>query len=273
MSLRKMTLAGSWYPHSNDEIAKMLSVWTRGNDSRDDYVSAVVPHAGWYYSGKIAARAAQCVCGDRELIVIVGGHLPPGHSVLAALEAEFEVPGRKVSNRLDLIAKLRKKINIDEDVYQDNTVEIVLPMASYFAPGADFLWLRAPADMTAVQLAAEVFQITSDENINTALLGSTDLTHYGSNYYFQPAGGGEAALKWVKEENDAGIISRMLSMDAKAVIEHADKNKSACSAGAAAAAMEFARLSGTVEGRLNDYATSYDIRPAESFVGYAGVLF
>ncbi len=268
-----MTLAGSWYPRTAKEVSKTLSDWRMTEDEGGRYSSAVVPHAGWYYSGKTASEALSGACIGKDMIFIVGGHLPSGHPVLAAQEDELEVPGGAAVNRLDILERLRKAIVIEEDVYRDNTVEVVLPMAQYYAPEADFLWLRAPADISSIKLAGEIFRITAELNINAAVIGSTDLTHYGSSYYFQPAGSGDAALKWVKEKNDAGIIRDIVKMDPSAVIDNAKKNKAACSAGAAAAAVEFGRLKGVPKGRLVNYTTSYDIRPAESFVGYAGIVF
>ena len=41
------------------------------------------------------------------------------------------------------------------------------------------------------------------------ILGSTDLTHYGYNYGFTPKGTGEAAVEWVKNENDRKIVDLM----------------------------------------------------------------
>ena len=51
------------------------------------------------------------------------------------------------------------------------------------------------------------------------------------------------------------------------------REHSACSAGAAAAAAEYARLQGASKGRLIRYTTSWDVYPADSFVGYAAIVF
>lgn len=272
MKLRKMILAGAWYPDSSEDVERTLSSWA-GGEAEAAGSAAVVPHAGWYYSGKIAARTLSGVCSGAELIVVIGGHLPAGAGVLGAFEDAFEIPGRAVRNRPDIITELQKEINIEEDLYRDNTVEVVLPMAAYFVPEADFLWLRAPADSSAAGIGDAIWEITEKKNIKTVVVGSTDLTHYGSSYNFQPEGRGNAAVDWVKKVNDAGIISRMLKMDTEAVIEHALKHKSACSAGAAAAAISFGALKGVGEGQLVEYSTSWDVSPSESFVGYAGIRF
>ena len=82
-----------------------------------------------------------------------------------------------------------------------------------------------------------------------------------------------ATLAWVREVNDRRFIDAVLAMDVEAVIERALGERSACSAGGALAAMGFARERGVSRGELLRYCTSRDVHPAESFVGYAGIVF
>jgi hypothetical protein len=80
-------------------------------------------------------------------------------------------------------------------------------------------------------------------------------------------------VKWVKEVNDKEYVDRALAMDATGVLRVAASDQSSCSAGATAAAISAARTMGASKANLVDYYTSYDIRPDNSFVGYAGILF
>jgi AmmeMemoRadiSam system protein B len=273
MNIRRSNLAGTWYPNRKREIDEFLVTNIERDAEPEIHYAAIVPHAGWVYSGKTAAAAAGKVCVGKELIAVIGGHLPAGYPIVAAVEDFIEVPEGKVKNRTDLIKKLSERIEIENDNLRDNTVEVIMPMASYFAENADFLWLRAPSDLKAIRLADELYTLLTEEGINAGVIGSTDLTHYGVNYSFTPKGSGPEALKWVKEINDAGIIKQMTEMNPEKLIEHSEKNRSACSAGAAAVAVQFAKLNNVKKGVLTGYTTSYDITPADSFVGYAGIIF
>ena len=273
MKTRKSNLAGTWYPDDPGQVSEMLESWTEDTRAENNLVSAVVPHAGWYYSGSIAAKCIKAAASGRDLVIIAGGHRAPGSRTAAAFEESFESPGGRVPNALGILDKLKGIISIEEDLRPDNTVEIIIPAAAYFSPDAEILWLRMPADEAAVEAAGAVFEEVKSSGRNAVLIGSTDLTHYGANYGFKPAGSGPEALEWVKEVNDAEIIQKMLEMDADGLLRHAREHSSACSAGAAASAVEYARRSGTAEGRLVEYRTSYDVQPAESFVGYAGIVF
>ena len=64
------------------------------------------------------------------------------------------------------------------------------------------------------------------------VLGSTDLTHYGSNYNFSPSDSLNDPLKWV-EESDRRILKAMMEMNPEKVLNEAKTSQSACSAGAA----------------------------------------
>ena len=62
-------------------------------------------------------------------------------------------------------------------------------------------------------------------------------------------------------------------MNGDAALSLAAKRGSACSAGAAAAAIGFALETGATEARLLAYSTSLEVRRDDSFVGYAAVAF
>jgi AmmeMemoRadiSam system protein B len=80
-------------------------------------------------------------------------------------------------------------------------------------------------------------------------------------------------VNWVKKENDKGFIDRALEMDIEGLLTHAEKNDSACSAGAAASAVATCKALGAKKGVLLDYYTSYEIMPDDSFVGYGGIAY
>ena len=270
---RRPLLSGSWYPDSKNEIEGMINRWLTGEERSPEGCAAIVPHAGWYFSGKTAARTLGAVLRDQELMVVVGGHLPAGSSIIAAYENEIETPAGILRNRTDLLGMLGRRVSISEDIFDDNTVEIVMPMIKVLFPETDILWVRTPADKSAIVLADAIYETAAEAGVKTAVIGSTDLTHYGLNYRYYPEGTGSSAVEWAKKENDAEIIELFRTFMHEEGLKHAEKKRSACSAGAAVCAARFAELNGRVEGRLVEYSNSYDIRPSDSFVGYAGIIF
>ena len=56
--IRPAALMGQWYPQSADACARFLdAVPTTEVEAPRDAVAAIVPHAGWVYSGAIAFEA------------------------------------------------------------------------------------------------------------------------------------------------------------------------------------------------------------------------
>lgn len=268
---REPVLSGSWYPDKMNQISKILNEWTEDIESEENHFAAVVPHAGWFYSGRIAASVLKKI-GRKDIFFIAGGHLPAGASVVAAPEDEIITPAGIIRNRVDIIDNLRSTFQIENDLRPDNTVEIVLPIIKYLYPESDIVWLRLPPDSKAL-LAADAVCNLNLKNESAAFIGSTDLTHYGDDYGYIPVGNGPEGLKWVKEKNDSEIIELLLNQRYEKALMHGNKNRSACSIGAAVAAARYAERNGILKGVLDSYSTSYDTAPAESFVGYAGLMY
>jgi hypothetical protein len=275
MTTRRRTLPPGWYPDTPAETRAAIKEYLDELPATDvkEAAAVVAPHAGWEFSGRTALEAIRCLPSDLETVVVVGGHLSPSDPVMVAGEDELETPLGNISSDGDLLFALRKILPLQTDRQADNTVEIQLPFVKYLLPRARALYLRAPPSLEAIRLGQAVASAARALSRKTAVLGSTDLTHYGANYGFTPAGKGERALSWVREVNDREFIDRLLAMDAEGALDHAEESRSACSAGGAVAALAFGRSRGVKQGTLIRYMTSSDVYPGESFVGYAGIAF
>ncbi|MGD9326044.1 MAG: AmmeMemoRadiSam system protein B, partial [Desulfobacterales bacterium] len=62
-------------------------------------------------------------------------------------------------------------------------------------------------------------------------------------------------------------------LDPEKIITEARSSQNACCAGAAATAIETAKLLGADRADELAYTTSYDKSPGDSFVGYVGIVF
>jgi len=197
----------------------------------------------------------------------------PADRIVSAFEDAYETPLGDLRADTALRQRLAGAMELEEDRERDNTVEVHLPLVRFLTPGVLVLGLRAPPSPLSESLGEAIADAAAALGRRVAVAGSTDLTHYGSNYGYAPAGRGEDALRWVREVNDRRIIDRMLALDVAEALARARRERSACSIGGAAAAMSFARKSGAGSGTLVRYATSWDVVPGESFVGYAGILY
>jgi len=283
MPLRRRALPRGWYPDDPEAVGKLVGAWTGAAPGPGGALAAISPHAGWAFSGVVAARAVSALRSPGApgvappTVAVVGGHLPPGARPLAAGESAYETPLGPLEADLELLSALesalgdRVSLGADEEV--DNSVEVLLPLVAAILPGSRALWLRAPNDGSAAALGAALAGAARAIGRSLLVLGSTDLTHYGPHYGFSPMGRGRDAESWVRDVNDRRFIQAVLDLDAERAVAVGEAERSACSSGAAAAALSFALASGASRAELLAYATSLDVRRDESFVGYGAFGF
>ena len=277
VTLRKAALEGGWYPRDGGELLRLLARWLPERVEGKAF-AALAPHAGWIYSGKLSALAVASL-RPSETIAVVGGHLGFRDPMLCAYEENFETTGGILETDSELRAALIVELRDSglsaplEDEEADNSVEVILPLVKALQPQARILWLRCPPRSDSKELGAALGRAAAFLGRKVSCIGSTDLTHYGPAYGFTPAGKGAEAEAWVRRVNDKAFVDALLDMNCESALLVARKHGSACSAGAAAAALGFALEAGATEASLLGYSTSLDVRRAESFVGYAALAF
>jgi hypothetical protein len=283
MSLRKAAFSGSWYPASDracqDRIRQFVEEGKSHTTTIAEPVGGIVPHAGWYFSGSIACNVIHRLAMHRspDVVVVFGMHLHPGSPRIIMPEGEWETPfgplavdtvlAGELTNRYDFHLESPDRFN------QDNTIELQMPFIRYFFKDARVVAMGVPPTEETLALAESVVAAARKLNLKIAVIGSTDLTHYGPNYGFTSKGFGSDAVEWVRRENDRKVIEAMLRMDPPAVIREGLSHDNACCSGAAAAAIAAGKALGAERAEELLYATSYDKSPGDSFVGYVGVLF
>jgi hypothetical protein len=276
MTVRKRALPEGWYPDdeasARAELDACFEQARRASATEGRAVSAVAPHAGWYFCGSLAASAVASLRHDAQTIVVCGGHLSEADSSLMAMEDAFSTPFGLCHADAELRNTLSARFSFLSDSRPDNTVEVLLPIVKRRFPDAKVLWLRLPASLDAFRIGTAIAEASSALGKSIAVLGSTDLTHYGPNYGFVPKGTGGQAERWVRETNDRRLIDALLAGDAKEALSRALEEGSACSPGGALAALGFASALGAA-GRLMAYGTSADRMPSASFVGYAAICW
>ncbi len=280
---RRPDFAGSWYPGDKTGILRAIKAFeassARPRILRDDLVGGIVPHAGWSYSGRLAANVIQALSerSRPDTVVLFGGHLGPGMkpNIMAAGEWETPLGNLPVDAELaaPLLAAFRFIEETPEDHDHDNTIELQMPFIKHYLPGAKVVGIGAPPEDVSFAIAEAIIKAARALGRNLIVIGSTDLTHYGPNYGMAPKGLGPDAVRWVKDVNDKKAVDFMTALDATGVREEALRHHNACCMGAASTAVHLAKLLGATRGEVLDYYTSFDVSPNASFVGYAGIVF
>lgn len=286
---RPMDFGGSWYPAEADACRRAIESYPHDSQSRSAPGAGeaavprarmvIAPHAGWTYSGRLAALAWRALADDPavQLVIVLGGHLRASDPIVAATEGEWETPfgAFRLHGGFDAHLARLEPVRWERGgrYHPDNSTELQLPFAKWKYPRAELLALRVPPSDRSIALGDALAGYLETSGLNAVAVASTDLTHYGPNYDFTPKGRGPQALAWVCEDNDPAFIAAVAGGDPRVVLEVNRRRRNACSAGAVIALTELARQRGLRFTPLS-HATSADVagEDSENFVGYlAGV--
>jgi MEMO1 family protein len=278
MTMRKRALPRGWYPGTADECNREIDGFLQGfTPPEGTWHGGIVPHAGWYFSGRAAAKVINTLASSAraDRVVLYGGHLQGASDPVVYTEDWWETPlgPQPMDAQIASVLVSRNKAVAASRMFNDNTVEIQLPLIRRLLPDIPLLAVHAPSSMAATSLSLAVAECLEAKGLTAVYIGSADLTHYGPNYGFTPKGTGNAAVQWVKEENDRSLIDKAVAMDAEGLLSDSRGKHNTCSAGPIAAVITSVAKLGVKQGKLLDYYTSYDVMPDSSFVGYAAIVY
>nr|WP_319393174.1 AmmeMemoRadiSam system protein B [uncultured Desulfobacter sp.] len=292
MGVKKMAFAGSWYPGSADQCRSAIKRFTddprigENTNVLENPVAGIVPHAGWIYSGKLACRVFyELAHGSRvvDSIVLFGVHMHAASPAFVLDCTAVDTPLGSIEIDRELTRALVRRVEIEGNNLEqlghnrfpeENTLELQYPFIKYFFPHARLVVCAVPPSHAAQALGVAAVEVAKELGRSLAVVGSTDMTHYGPRFGFEPAGSGQAAFDWVSKENDAAAIEALTAMDEKQIVHQGVSRHNMCCAGAACAAAAAAKKMGAVKGVCLDYASSFDpLQPNDDFVGYCTVIF
>ncbi len=267
--MRKPVVAGQFYPDKVKDLdnaiiesfthplgpgeVPALSVKREGR-----IIGGVVPHAGYIYSGPVAANFYNELVKDGfpESFIIIGpNHTGLGSMVSLTME-DFQTPYGIARIDRDLAKEIHKGI-VDVDLQAhlyEHSIEVQLPFLQFFKKEIKIV----PIVMMAqdYEFASELSDIIHDaiKDRDAVVIASSDFSHY--------------VPKKSAYERDLRAINFLISGDIKGFYKAlGEYNVTACGYGPIATAM----LSTRGRARLLKYATSGDIFPMEEVVGYASI--
>ena len=280
-----------WYPLEREACVRAIEAMKVAEPPADTParpVAGIVPHAGWAFSGETALGVIRAITSRRQpkTFVLMGAWhrarrpagilFPSGgwETPLGIIEIDERL-AREIASRAGELM-----IEDPEPHGPENSLELQVPLIQHEAPEAQIVPILVPHWNRAAELGRIVGQTIQSMAVDAVCIGSTDLTHYGPMYGFTPRGTGEAALAWVRDENDKRMLDVMVRLDAEAAVPEAQRSANACGAGAVAATLAAARELGAARGYVVSYTTSYDVMRErmgrsdyEAAVGYVGVVF
>ncbi len=291
MQIRKPIVAGQFYPAQHDscvfEIEDYLQQRAIDGILPDNIVAGIVPHAGWSFSASLVGLVFSAISQQHDKIhtfVIFGAaHSYYGSTPVVYDKGIWVTPLGEIAVDEDLAEEVIKSgiAESSPDAHRyEHSIEVEVPFVQHLFTGAKVLPIIVPPAREAVKLGEIVGEIIKSNKDKTVIcLGSTDLTHYGPHYGFEPMGSGKDAIQWATHVNDNHFINLALQMKPDEMLASAAENCNACGPGAAAATVAAAQTLGKKKGMLLAHTNSNEIMrtkmhlPSSDSVGYAAIVF
>jgi AmmeMemoRadiSam system protein B len=276
ITIRAPVAAGTFYNLNPEMLKKQIEscfkhkLGPKGTKIKK-IIAAVVPHAGYMYSGPIAAWVYSRI--EKANYIILGpNHTGSGAKFATYKKELWKTPLGEVAIDESMVDKLMKECKILEyDVIPhmyEHSIEVQLPFLQYRF-GNDFKFVPISimnefADETLLEscsiIGKGIAKVLKKEKEKWIVIATSDFSHYINHK--------------LAKEIDLSLIRTIKKMNEKIFFEKiTERNASVCGFGPIAVAMIAAKELGAKKADLLKYATSGDMTEEfESVVGYASII-
>ena len=265
--VRRPVIAGTWYPGHPQELRRMLGDFLSRVDAEPvsgKLIGLVAPHAGYIYSGQVAAYAYKQLEGRNfETVVVVHpSHriYIDGYALTAA--AYYETPLGEIPLDEETLSSLSQEVELTLLRYdQEHSLEIQLPFLQYVL--GDFklvpIMMGDHSFARCRELASALSKVLRGRN--ALLVASSDLSHFYS--YRTAVSLDGVVVEYVERFDPEGLARALASGKAEA-----------CGGGPIITVMLASKELGADKARVLKYANSGDVTgDLSSVVGYMAAAF
>jgi len=267
--VRPAAVAGTFYPGRPDQLDQMLDeICPQEPQAQpESWPGVMVPHAGWIYSGRLAAAVFSRVKIPEQVIILCPNHRALGADWAVAPHHRWALPGREVAADPDLARRLAEAITgLELDALahqQEHAIEVQLPLLARFAPAARVVGIAVHGGELAnlLRFAEQMAGLLREMPERPLLVISSDMNHYAD----------DAETRRL----DRLALDAMESLDPARLYETVREHHiSMCGVLPAVIVMETLKQLGCLHRcEVVDHATSADTTgEKDRVVGYAGVL-
>ncbi len=284
---RKAAVAGFFYPAEASKLKKQISeLYSRCDLQKAKKAFALIsPHAGYIYSGQVAADVFSKVKITKKIFILSPNHTGEGAAISINAEGSWETPLGEVKIDSALAKAFMKHcpwVEEDEEAHrEEHSLEVQLPFLQYLKKDFEFVPLTLQhlsyedCEVVGMALAEAMREYqrqpqSGDEGVGATrapmidqevlILASSDMNHYESH---------ERTLK-----KDMIAIDPILKMDPKKLYEQVHQHDvSMCGIIPATIALIATKLLGAKHAELISHTTSGPVSgDYERVVGYASFI-
>lgn len=261
MHMRTCAVSGMFYPRDPNHLEQLLTRFFEGTDQYTglDAKGIVSPHAGYIYSGAVAAKAYAAIPDSFSGTFVVVG--PSHRGFRTSVSA---VPWETPFGIIDTDTEFVEALGIAADEYShaaEHSIEVQMPFIRYRFPRARIapVMMGEQDEGSAAGLAERIVAAARSLNRDIRIVASSDFSHY--------------IPEETARDQDLYAIGALGNLDTGEFNRRiAGRNVSACGYGPITAMVSACRPLGASEGRLLAYATSGDVTgDRDEVVGYAAI--
>jgi hypothetical protein len=265
-AVRKPAVSGQFYPDRAADLRRMIGSLAGPPTKKVKAKAVVAPHAGYVYSGAVAAAVYGSVEIPATCLILAPAHRPIRPVFALMDEGSWQTPLGAVPIDRPLAAGIRRlcpSVEVDPAAHAfEHSLEVQLPFLQHIRDDVSIVPLTVSprASYAALaELGAAIAEAVSADGRSVLLVASTDMSHY------LPAE--EARTK------DFRAIDRVLALDPRGLFDVVrDEEISMCGVLPTTAVLIASRALGAVRAELIRYATSGDVTGDDrEVVGYAGM--
>lgn len=265
-NVRPSVLAGTWYPGNKDALSqtvKRLLSRAEAQHINGKLMAIIVPHAGYRYSGGVAAYAFKLLQGGKfKRIILIGpSHYMRFKGASVNLQSAYETPLGIVPVDQEMAKKI---LNADPNIRwlkkahkSEHCLEIQLPFLQTVLHNFRIVpIIMGQQDYATCSNLANVLAQVMDDNKDTLLLASSDLSHF---HAYEQA-----------NELDLRFIEQVKRFDPQGLANDLSAGKcEACGGGPVITVLLAAKAMGASQSVILNYANSGDVTGDRSrVVGY-----
>ena len=278
----KPVFAGQFYQADFEKLAKQIESCYTGDLGPGDLptkrtesklTGAIVPHAGYFYSGQCAAWAYKEIAESKlpKTFIILAPDHSGKHFDFATTDEDFEtILGVVKTNKEAVTQLLSTNIVKKTSNMQEHSLEVQLPFLQFSnkdqLKDIQIVPIICPTNNNYKELAEEIAKIP-----DIAIIISSDFTHYGPTFGFTPF---KFNIKQSIKDLDKNAIQHILNYDSEAFLKYIKKTKATiCGQYPIALGIEILKLINSKEPEVLCYYNSTKVAEDESQVSYTSIIF
>ena len=266
MTQRKAMWAGQFYPADANELRAMIRSFDKPRAAKVKARGAMVPHAGYVYSGPVAGAVYSEIEIPGKVIVLSTKHRMPGKDLALWESGTWATPLGEVEVDAELSRRLMKYcpgVEFDTTPHiNEHSAEVQVPFLQYYNPSVKIAVMSVHSgnlkDLRAI--GKGVAKAVQAEKKEVLIVASSDMSHYVS--------------REIAEQKDGIALEAILAMDEEKLFHAIYRSDiSMCGYAPTAVMIAACRELGATQARLVQYSTSGDVTgDHQAVVGYAGVI-